>query len=249
MFETESAPYQYWKAVGSKIKSSKPSGIVVFSAHWESNHEGEVDVSFDEDNEPIYDFYGFPSHYYKVNFRSKNPPTFHNMIADTFRQGGYKTHGKKRGLDHGSWVPFQVMFDGATDIPICQVAIPSGEDAEANIRIGKVVSSLREQNVLIICSGMAIHNLRVMFHNPSEIDISVFKAFDKALNEAITSSQSVREEEMKKLVKHSGFRASHPTAEHLMPVYIALGAAGSDNVKLVFNQIHTGLGWAMYCFE
>ncbi|OLL26206.1 4,5-DOPA dioxygenase extradiol [Neolecta irregularis DAH-3] len=250
MLEIESAPYQYWTAVGKEIKSSKPEGIVIFSAHWDSDQEGEVDVSFDEDNELIYDFYGFPAHYYNVKFRSKNPSIFHNMIADTIHRSGFKTRGKKRGLDHGAWVPLKVMFDGATDIPICQVALPSRENPEANIKIGKAASSLREENVLIICSGMAIHNLQVaMSDTPFEVDISPFKAFDNALYEAITSPQSARETKMKKLMKHSEFRKSHPTGEHLMPIYVALGAAGSDNAKLVFNQIQPGLGWAMYYFK
>lgn len=130
-----------------------------------------------------------------------------------------------------------------------QVSLFDTEDPDQHYRLGQAVSALRAENIQIIVSGMAVHNLRDMrlaMSSPGPLPYTV--TFDKALKEAVTSSPDERQAKMAALLKRPDGRKAHPTFEHLLPVHIGAGAAAEDKAVQLFTLPEGSMSWAQYRF-
>ena len=130
-----------------------------------------------------------------------------------------------------------------------QVSLFSSEDPSQHLALGRAVSNLRSQGVVIIVSGMAVHNLpdwRTMRGNPRPTTYG--DSFDKALKEAVESTPGDREEEMVKLLDRSDAGQAHPTFEHLLPIFVGSGAAGEDTGKQLWTLVEGSMSWAQFRF-
>jgi len=135
------------------------------------------------------------------------------------------------------------------NVPIVQVSLFDTEDPIKHYRLGQAVARLREENILIIVSGMAVHNLRDMrftFGNPRPMPYAV--SFDEALKEAVTTAPAQREQAMAELLKRPDARQAHPTFDHLLPIHIGAGAAGEDLGKRTWTYPEGSMSWAQYRF-
>ena len=109
--------------------------------------------------------------------------------------------------------------------------------------------SLREQNIQVICSGMAVHNLRDLFSARSSVGpLPYTLSFDKALKEASEADPKERHQKLAELLKRSDARKAHPSFEHLLPIHVAAGAAGKDKGKQIWTMPEGSMSWAMYRF-
>ena len=123
------------------------------------------------------------------------------------------------------------------------------EDSIQHYRLGQAVSKLREENILIIVSGMAVHNLRDMmfsFGDPTPLPYTV--SFDEALKDAVTTSPDKREKAMADLLKRPDARQAHPFFDHLLPIHIGAGAAGDDAGVRLWTLKDGSMSWAQYRF-
>lgn len=130
-----------------------------------------------------------------------------------------------------------------------QVSLYQNEDPILHYQLGEAVSSLRDENVVIIGTGMSVHNLqdlRFTMGDPTPMPYSV--SFDKALKEATEASPSERQKRMAQLVERPDARQAHPWMDHLMPVYVAAGAAGEDAGKQTWTMQEGSFAWAQYRF-
>ncbi|KEF61923.1 uncharacterized protein A1O9_03495 [Exophiala aquamarina CBS 119918] len=255
MYDNKHPVWAELQAIGREITQKvKPSAIVVFSAHWQAQRPNTIEVNISEQEPLLYDFYGFPRHYYAEKFPNKGSPELARKIMGLLNDNGVRTQEEERGLDHGAFVPFKVMFDlkeNPVNVPIVQVSLFDDDtDAEAHIKLGRAVQNLREENIVIICSGMSIHNLRhFMMGGGRSGNLPGFANFDQALKDAAeTKPGSHRDELMVKLLQRSDARLAHPTFEHLLPAHIAVGAAGEDKGKQLFTLVEGPLAWAQYRF-
>lgn len=135
------------------------------------------------------------------------------------------------------------------NIPVVQVSLFDSEDPNQHYRLGEAVSRLREENILIIVSGMAVHNLRDMrftFGDPQPLPYTV--SFDEALKEAVTSAPAERKKAMADLLMRADARQAHPSFDHLLPIYIGAGAAGDDVGKRIWTMPEGSMSWAQYRF-
>jgi 4,5-DOPA dioxygenase extradiol len=200
----------------------------------------------------IYDFYGFPEHYYKAKFPYRASDGVSQRVIDVLREAGVEAVGMERGLDHGVWVPFKVVFEGHEEQmpPIVQVSLFDSEDAEQHLQLGRAVAKLRQENILIVVSGMAVHNLRDMRLTMADSKpLNYTVSFDEALKEAVESEPgSQRDGKMKQLVERSDARKAHPTFEHLLPIHIGVGAAGSDKGNRLWTMGQGSMSWAQFRF-
>lgn len=135
------------------------------------------------------------------------------------------------------------------NVPIVQVSLFKTEDPIQHYRLGQAVSKLRDENILIITSGMAVHNLRDMmfsFGDPTPLPYTV--SFDEALKDAVTTVPADREKAMAGLMKRPDARQAHPYFDHLLPIHIGAGAAGDDVGVRMWTLKNGSMSWAQYRF-
>ena len=231
----------------------KPAAVIVFSAHWQASDRNTIEVNTATTQNLIYDYYGFPPHYYKVQYPNTGSPDLAAKILNTLQTAGIKAEGVSRGLDHGVFAPFLVAFDpekNPLNVPVVQVSLFDSEDPAQHLALGKALAPLREEGVVVICSGMAVHNLRDFqrsYGRPGNQPYAV--SFDDALKEAAEQGDvEAREKAMVALLKRGDARKAHPTFEHLLPVHVAAGAASGDKGKQLWTMPEGSMSWAQYRF-
>jgi aromatic ring-opening dioxygenase catalytic subunit (LigB family) len=223
--------YPVLQAIGKEITQKvKPKAVVVFSAHWQAEPD-EIHLNNAEDTDLIYEcvyllpflgpkhslthptsFYGFPPEFYKATFPSKGSPALASRILSLLSDAGIKAKGLKRGLDHGVFSGFNVAFspeENPLNCPLVQVSLFNNEGPDAHYRLGQAVASLRDDNIVIIGTGMTVHNLRDMrftWGNPTPLPYVV--SFDNALKEAVEADPKVRQERMAAVAKRPDAKQS-----------------------------------------
>ena len=252
MEDTQHPAYAKLQEIGKEITHKvKPKAVVVFSAHWQADRD-TVEVNTAESQGLIYDYYGFPAHYYSIQYPNKGDPELANHILALFQDAGIKAAPVRRGLDHGVFAPFTVAFDpvkNPLNVPIVQVSLFDTEDADQHYRLGRAVSSLRDEGVQIIVSGMAVHNLRDMWKAMAQPTPRPYAlSFDEALREAVEQPPEQRQEAMAELLKRPDARKAHPSFEHLLPIHVGAGAAGEDSGERFWTLPEGSMSWAQYRF-
>ncbi|GAW14651.1 hypothetical protein ANO14919_040540 [Xylariales sp. No.14919] len=230
----------------------KPKAMVVFSAHWQDGLS-KVGVNAAETTDLIYDFHGFPPHYYEYEFPNKGSPEVAEKVVQKLAGAGIQVEKVARGLDHGVWVGFLAAFDpknNPLNIPIVQVSLFDNEDEDLHYRMGEALEGLRDEGILIIGAGMAAHNLRDYraTRGASMKPMPYAFSFDEALMEAVSTKPEDRRAAMSDLMKRGDARQAHPTLEHLLPIYVVSGAAGLDVGERLWTMPEGSLNWAQYRF-
>ncbi|KAH6630187.1 Extradiol ring-cleavage dioxygenase, class III enzyme, subunit B [Chaetomium sp. MPI-SDFR-AT-0129] len=251
-YDTKHPAYSVLQSIGKEItRKVKPKAVVVFSAHWQAE-PNKIHLNNAVDTDLIYDFYGFPPEFYKATFPSKGSPELASQILSLLSSAGIPASGQKRGLDHGVFSGFNVAFPPDTNpltCPLVQVSLFHSEDPNAHYRLGRAVSALRDENIVIITTGMTVHNLRDMrFAMGSPTPLPYVVSFDEALKEAVEADPSVRQERMAAAAARPDARQAHPWMDHLMPVYVAAGAAGEDRGVQTWTLHESSFAWGQYRF-
>jgi aromatic ring-opening dioxygenase catalytic subunit (LigB family) len=243
-------PRDTWDKTGAWLKSISqtldhmPDAILIISAHWE---EQELKVTGAASPGLIYDYYGFPPHTYELKYPAPGKPELAGEIAALLNGAGFKCEiDPERGFDHGVFIPLKLMFPEA-NIPVVQLSLKSNLDAAEHIAIGKALAPLRQQNILIIGSGMSFHNPGG-FKDPSAFG-PVSEAFDTWLNAALTEVDSEnRLANLKDWQKAPQALANHPREEHLIPLIVAAGSAAGEKAVKVFADNMGGIALSGFAF-
>ena len=224
----------------------RPRAILVLSAHWGTLAPV---ASIASTPETIHDFYGFPRPLYELRYPAPGAPEVAVRAASLLGEAGIATATLAHGLDHGAWVPLLLMYPEA-DIPVAQLSIQPRADATHHFRMGRALRSLREEGVLIVGSGQITHNLREADFGatPKQADPAVAEFTDwfeqKLAARDIDALLDYR-------VQAPLAQRMHPTDEHLLPVFTALGAA-DDDYRLGIQSLGTYqrvLAMTNYVFE
>ncbi len=198
----------------------KPKAILMVSAHWE---EAPLTISATTTVPLVYDFHGFPDHYYDVRYAAPGAPELAERIRKLLR--GPTTpvrQDEARGLDHGAYVPLVEMFPDA-DVPVLQISMPTLDPSEL-LLIGRKLAPLRDEGVLIVGSGFFTHNLRAL--DPSGGVTSVMAEFDDWGRRALEAGDLDALLDFEH--KAPAWRLAHPRTEHFAPLFVALGAGADD---------------------
>lgn len=252
MYDYSHAAYKKLQEIGREITQKvKPKAVVVFSAHWQGRRN-KIQINTAESTDLIYDFYNFPDHYYKEKYSNVGSKQVADQAIAAIRKAGIEVEEVERGLDHGVWASFKCAFDPETNplnVPIVQVSLFDTEDPVQHYALGRAVSSLRDNGIQIIVSGMAVHNLRdLRFTMGDARPLPYTTSFDEALMKAATAKPEEREHAMTELLERPDARQAHPTFDHLLPIHVGAGAAGDDVGKRLWTLGQGSMSWAQYRF-
>ena len=213
----------------------EPSAILVISAHWE---EGVATITSGKNPSLIYDYYGFPDEAYDIEYPASGDPVLADKIYNLLRDSDIETRlDEQRGFDHGLFVPLKIMFPDAA-IPCVQLSLVNNLDPETHIKIGKALSKLRQDNVLIIGSGFSFHNLKAFFSQTRNEPDSGNEAFEHWIVDTCTNEKISADEREMRLIGWSQApcaRYCQPRGEHLLPLHVCYGLSNTP-ARLVFND-------------
>jgi 4,5-DOPA dioxygenase extradiol len=225
----------------------RPKAIVVVSAHWETTVPTVNSVAL---NETIHDFHGFPRALYEMRYPAPGAPAVAARIAELLQANGFAcSTDHRRGLDHGAWVPLLLMFPKA-DIPVLQLSIQTDLGPAHHLRLGHALAPLRDEDVLIVASGSFTHDLSEFRgrapDDPAPDWVNRFADwFDVAL-------AGQRTDDLIDYRRKAPFATkNHPSEEHLLPLFVALGAAGphAEAERLHVSATYGILRMDVYAFR
>ena len=220
-----------------KFRINKPSSIIVISAHWE---EDEANITSGEKPPLIYDYYGFPEESYKITYPAPGNSKLANKIKNLLKAKDINSKlNPERGFDHGVFIPLKIMYPDAS-ITCVQISLLKNLDPKKHIEMGKALSSLMDENILILGSGMSFHNLNILLSGSESTDRNNAKNkdFDDWLVNVCAGDKLNNVEKEKALIewiKAPSARFCHPREEHLIPLHVCYGIK-NKKADLVFND-------------
>lgn len=198
----------------------RPRAILVVSAHWES---APLTIGATTTVPLIYDFWGFPQHYYEATYPAPGAPWLAARMEALMRDGEPVAHQPGRGLDHGAYVPLSVMYPHA-DIPVLQISLPTN-DPERLLDLGRRLAVLRDEGVLIVGSGFMTHGLPFLqMRSPDQQAPGWSRDFDAWAAETLGRGDVAGLIDFRNAAP--AVRYAHPTVEHFTPLFVVLGASG-----------------------
>ena len=221
----DSAARRFLKELGSRLP--QPAAIVVLSAHYDTPM---TEVTAGARPETIHDFGGFPEELYRLRYPAPGSPGFARDIATRLAAAELPARlAPSRGLDHGAWIPLALMFPRA-DVPVVQISIDSARSPQRHFALGSALRPLRDAGTLVLASGGATHNLALYAHARGRDDDSAPPEWVEAFNEWTAGAIAARRlDDLFHYSERAPFAAqNHPTAEHYLPLFVALGAAHDE---------------------
>lgn len=214
----------------------RPRSILVLSAHWDSRPAA---IGAVEKKPLVYDFSGFPAHYYRFQYSSPGAPELAARVREVLSAKGIAhVDEPDRGLDHGVYCPLSGMYPSA-DLPVLQVSLP-GLDPKTLLAFGRALAPLADEGVLVIGSGFLTHNLRAMGGGIE----TWAKEFDRWSEETLAKRDFDALADFR--ARAPGAALAHPTPEHFAPVLVTAGAAaelGRTDVTFPITGFWNGMSF------
>ena len=220
-----------WEGIARDLP--RPKAILISSAHWETDIPALTSAAKPE---TIHDFHGFPKPLYEIQYPAPGSPEVALKAFQLLEKENLKpVVDLARGLDHGAWSPLLHMYPKA-DVPVVQVAVQTPLGPRHHVNVGRALAPLAREGVLVIGSGHMTHNLRDRGNNGPAVYASEFQSWVKERIEAHDIDSLVNYREL----NPHGVR-SHPTDEHFLPLFFALGAAGENyKAERLYDKIEMG---------
>ncbi|MDH5349659.1 MAG: dioxygenase [Betaproteobacteria bacterium] len=213
-----------WAALGRRL--GRPRALLIASAHWET---ARPTLGGAAQPATIHDFYGFPQALYEIRYPAPGAPEVARRARALLEENRIDVEiDEARGLDHGAWAPLLYAWPQA-DVPVVQVSVQPARGPRHHLALGRALAPLAREDVLIVGSGHLTHNLRELRSvretgvGPAEPYVDEFQEW---VRECIGTHDLDRLCGYRRL-SEGGARA-HPTEEHFLPLFVALGAAAPD---------------------
>lgn len=206
----------------------RPKAIVIFSAHWESKI---LTVSEVEQYSMIYDFAGFPPELYQVVYPAQGHPALAKQIQQRLQSAGIPyVVDEKRGLDHGVWTILHRLYPHA-DIPIVALSVQPNQSPQALFAVGRQLEALAKENILVIGSGVTVHNFQILpYRDRPEIKKAVY-SFENWLEETLQAWDLEKLFAYENIAPYAEVAVPSMAREHFVPLFYVMGAAG-EKVKV-----------------
>jgi 4,5-DOPA dioxygenase extradiol len=209
-----------WRAV-----FGRPSAIVAVSAHTLARVPVALAAA---QHAAVYDFGNFDPRLNRLRYDVTGAPALAEQLAQRLRAAGWPAQtAAQAGLDHGIWTALRYLFPAA-DVPVLPLAWPAHADATTLLQLGQTLAPLRQQGVLILGTGSITHNLQRVFsrgllddgQQPEDADSAAFRHWFAVRAEGGDWPALL---DWERQAPHA--RAMHPSTEHLLPWFVAAGAA------------------------
>lgn len=204
-------------------KLPRPRAILLISAHWATDI---ATVGAAEQPPTIHDFHGFPAELQAITYPAHGDRVLGEQILAALYAAGFEARiDTQRGLDHGAWIPLRQMYPAA-DIPVVTLSLQPHRGTEHHFRLGTVLAALPASGVLIVASGNLTHNLADYQAAGRDSAVAgyvhpfaewVWKQLERGSSEALLRYRNLAPNAAR----------AHPSEEHLLPLHVALGAAGN----------------------
>ena len=233
-----SSPARYFlQQLGTQL--GKPQAILAISAHWLTR---VLTVSTALQATSVHDFGGFPQELYRMNYAPPGAPRLAEQTAKLLAQAGFETDvHPNRGLDHGAWEPLILMYPEA-NIPVTQLSIQPHFGTSYHLQLGRVLAALRQEGILILASGTTTHSLRTFGQYAFDAaPPNWVQQFDRWLAEAIAQNDTDTLLNYRRQAPYA--TQNHPSEEHLLPLFVALGAGGEETTG---TQLHASFTYGVF---
>jgi 4,5-DOPA dioxygenase extradiol len=210
-----------WAALGRELP--RPRAVLIASAHWETSVPL---LTGNPAPQTIHDFGGFPDELFRLQYAAPGDPALAAHAVALLKAAGVAAGiDGCRGRDHGAWVPLRWMYPEA-DVPVVQLAIQPELGAAHHLRVGRALAPLAGDAVLIIGSGHTTHNLRDWMSNPRRQEpLRYAQVFAEWVHDRLTAADVDALVAWREQAPEAA--RAHPTDEHFLPLFIALGAAAA----------------------
>jgi len=213
-----------WQTLGREL--ARPRAVLVASAHWETS---VALLTGNPKPATIHDFGGFPAELYRLAYPAPGAADVASEAVALLKAAGIAAGVDGcRGLDHGTWVPLRWMYPDA-DVPVVQVAVQTELGTAHQLRVGRALAPLADDNILVIGSGHTTHNLRDWMTNPRRGEPM---RYAQAFADWVGARLRAHDTEALLAYRERAPEAAraHPSEEHFLPLFVAWGAAGTDAV-------------------
>jgi len=220
-------------------KLPRPKAILVVSAHFMT---AEPALSADARPGTIYDFGGFEPELYQLTYTAPGAPDLAAECAGILASHGLPARAvANRGFDHGTWVPLMLMYPEA-EIPVLQLSVQPKAGPAHHLALGAALADLAGQGILVIGSGALTHNLHEVFsgrHAPDGPAPDWVRQFGEWMREAVERDDRDALLNYRKAAPYAV--ENHPTEEHLLPLFAAMGAAGGRPGRRLHTSAEYGV--------
>jgi len=200
----------------------RPRAIVVASAHFLADRPM---LGGHPRPHTVHDFGGFPEPLYALRYPAPGDPALAGDIAGRIADAGLPVKVREgHGLDHGVWVPLRRRYPQA-GIPVVPLSVRPDADAASHYRLGQALAGLADEGVLVIGSGGFVHNLGALAWGQPDAPMPGWaREFRDWMRERVMAGNVEALLDWERQAPHA--RHAHPTTEHLLPLFVAMGAAG-----------------------
>lgn len=233
-----SPAHDFLKSLARELPN--PKAILAISAHWETDVPV---VGTGVKPHTIYDFRGFDPRLMQMTYEAPGAPVVARRAAQLLSASGFTVReDDARGWDHGVWTPLMLMAPTA-DVPVAQVSIQPLAGAGHHIRLGEALRPLREEGVMIVASGAMTHNLAAYFQSGLAADAPPrpwVGAFTDWMSEKTAAQDRAALAQYRTQAPYAV--ENHPEDEHLLPLFVMLGAAHpGETVRRMHASVDRGV--------
>ncbi len=222
----DSATGRWLDGLGAALP--RPRAVLVASAHALA---GVPHLGAGARPATLHDFAGFPTALDALRYPAPGAPDLVPQAAELLGAAGFEaTRDAAMPFDHGIWVPLMRMYPAA-DLPVLALSISPRRDASWHYALGQALAPLRDAGVLIVGSGGFVHNLGALqWHEHDAPPAPWAQAFARWLTARVREGDTGAAQDWSARAPHAS--RAHPTPEHLLPLFVAWGAAGGSGTPL-----------------
>lgn len=211
----------------------KVRSLVVFSAHWESPIQM---VSAVEQYSTIHDFGGFPDELYALRYPAPGNVNLAAKIHNLLEAAGVPSATERtRGLDHGAWTLLKRLYPEA-DIPVVEMSVNATISPREQFYVGQALTSLTDEDVMVLGSGVTVHNFQLLSHVHDDDLKEKVHAFEEWLQARLVAWDLDALFDYRTQAPNADLAVPLQAMEHMAPLFYAMGACGSPKTVRVLHE-------------